>query len=263
VKRTETRILGKLATGGAGAALTASQRTDLLAKVAKGQKKSRARDIADDVEDEFQQQLAAMTVAEQVIVKRGVADYTQASDAINTSCRNGAPNAAALNLDAMFQIHSNHGFTARQRVVYRLMSYKPPTPCPYGAAAIPQIVAGDLIRDEGFFSSSEHRQFLVNGIKNPPPGTIYVKFVIVGQGGANISGGAYTNAAEQQFLEMNYPKTHVFRTAHAGQAEILFPRRTVLRIATVAAAGRHWHVMATIPVPQPAVAGIKNGFTGT
>lgn len=259
MKSTENKILKGIA--GGPLILTPAQQAALLTKVGKEQSKARARDIAGATENQFQTQLAAMTAGEQAIVKRGVSDYTQASDAINGSCRAGTPNAAALNLDAMFQIFHQHGFDNQPRIVYRLLSYKPPTPCPYGALNGPRIVAGDLIRDEGFFSSSEHRQFLVNGIKNPPPGTVYVKFVIIGRGGVNISGGAYTNAAEQQFLEMEHPKTYMFRTAHAGQAEILFPRRTVLRVESISASGGHWHVAASIPNPQPNGA-IKNGFTG-
>jgi hypothetical protein len=260
VKKTEGRVLGRLAGGGP---LSAADRASLVSKVGKDQTRTRARDITAGVETQFQQQLAAMTVPEQAIVNRAVSDYTNASDAINTSCRNGAPNVAALNIDAAFQIYQHYGFTTQQRVVYRLMTYKPPNVCPYGAAAAPQIVAGDLIRDDAFFSTSEHRQFLINGILNPPPGTRYVKFVIIGQGGINISGGAYTNQAEQSLLEMNHPKTHKFRTAQAGQAEILFPRGTALHIESIGTVGNDVHVSATIPNPQPGPGiVVKNSFSG-
>jgi hypothetical protein len=259
VKKTETRVLGGLA----GGPLSAADRASLVSKLGKDQTRNRARKIAGGIETQFQQQLAAMTGPEQIVVNRAVSDYTNASDAINASCRNGAPNAAALNLDAAFQIYQHYGFTTQQRVVYRLMTYKPPNACPYGAPGAPHIVAGDLIRDDAFFSTSEHRQFLINGILNPPPGTRYVKFVIIGQGGINISGGAYTNQAEQSLLEMDHPKTYMFRTAQAGQAEILFPRGRALRVESVGLVGNDIHVSATIPNPQPgAGAAVKNSFTG-
>jgi hypothetical protein len=259
-KQTEGNVLTHLQGGGA---LTNEQRAALVAKMAKGQSKSRARNITGVVETQFATQLAQMTAGEQAIVKRGVSDYTQDSESINNSCRAGAPNAAALNLDAMFGIYVHHGFSNQQRVVYRLMTYKPPAVPPYGRPAAPQIIAGDFIKDDGFFSSSEHRQFLINGIKNPPPGSRYVTFCIIGQGGANISGGAYTNANEQRFLEMENPKTHYFKTAHAGQAEILFPRGTILHVESVSATATDIFVMATIPNPQPVGGAVKNGFTGT
>ncbi len=269
VKKTEGQVLGHMAGGNA---LTQADRNKLVAKIAKDQKKSRARDITSAIEAEYAAQFGALTVPEQGIVRRAVQDYTLSSDAINTSCRNGAPNAAALNIDAAFNIYTHRAFTNTQRVVYRLMTYKPPVGvaggavvCPYGPPAVvggARIVAGDLIRDLGFFSTSEHRQFLINGILNPPPGSIYVKFVIVGQGGMNVSGGGYTNANEQQLLEQLHPKTHYFRTAEAGQAEILFPRETILRIESVSAHGADYHVSATIPQPQPGPAGVKNSFTG-
>ena len=258
-KNTENRILAN----SVGGAINVTQQNQLLAKIGKGQKKGRARDIAAGTEGEFAHQLTLMTVGEQGIFRRGVADYTNASDAINGSCRNGAPNAAALNLDQMFQICTNHGLTNTVRIVYRLMSYKPPALCPYGApAGGNRIIAGDLIKDDAFFSTSEHRQFLINGIKNPPVGTIYVKFVITGRGGVNVSGGTYTNTAMQQLLEYDNPKTHMFRTADAGQAEILFPRGTILRVDRVVAAAPHWHVVASIPNPQPGAVPTKNSFTG-
>jgi hypothetical protein len=261
VKKTEGKVLGHLANG----PLTVADCDKLVDKIGKDQSKSRARDITTNVENEYAAQFGALTVPEQGIVRRAVQDYTMSSDAINTSCRNGAPNAAALNIDAAFQIYVNRGFTNTQRVVYRLMTYKPPAVCAYGPPANPggpRIVAGDLIRDMGFFSTSEHRQFLINGIQNPPPGSVYVKFVIIGQGGMNVSGGGYTTQNEQQLLEQLHPKTHHFRTAEAGQAEILFPRGTILRIESVAAHGGHYHVSATIPNPQPGGGVIKNSFTG-
>ena len=206
-----------------------------------------------------------MSQAEQLVVQKAVRDYTLDSAAINDSCRAGNPNANALNIDHAFQIYAGHGFTTQQRVVYRLMTYKPPAVSPYGAAGAPNIVAGDLIRDLGFFSSSEHRQFLITGIKNPPAGSRYIKFVIIGQGGINISGGGqYTNANEQAFLKQMNPKSYHFKTADAGQAEILFPRNTVLRIESIAVNVDHTHVSASIvhPQPMPGGGGVKDSFVG-
>ena len=261
MKNTETSVLGNLVRGNA---LTAADRNRLVLKIGKGQSKQRARDITDNIEGQYANQFAAMTQAEQQVVQKAVSDYTLDSAAINASCRAGNPNANALNIDHAFQIYVGHGFTTQQRVVYRLMTYKPPAISPYGAAVAPNIVAGDLIRDLGFFSSSEHRQFLINGIKNPPVGSRYIKFVIIGQGGINISGGgAYTNANEQAYLKQIHPKSHAFKTAEAGQAEILFPRNTVIRIESVTVNVDHTHVSASIVHPQPGAGGlVKDSFAG-
>src|SRR5579859_446436 len=259
VKKTETKILAKLA----NAPLAAADRDKLVAKIGKGQSKSRARSITDLAEQQYANQYGAMSVMEKAVVLKAVRDYTLDSAAINDSCRNNNPNANALNIDHAFQIYAAHGFTTQERVVYRLMTYKPPAVSPYGGAAAPNIVAGDLIRDLGFFSSSEHRQFLINGIKNPPAGSRYIKFVIIGQGGINISGGGqYTNANEQAFLEQIHPKSYMFKTAEAGQAEILFPRGTILRIQSVVVNPDHTHVSATVLKPQVAGGVVKDSFLG-
>jgi hypothetical protein len=261
MKNTEGSVLGHLAQGNA---LTAADRNKLVTKIGKGQSKQRARDITDAVEGQYATQFAAMTPNEQAVVQKAVRDYTLDSTAINDSCRAGNPNANALNIDHAFQIYAGHGFTTQQRVVYRLMTYKPPAVSPYGGNGARTIVAGDLIRDLGFFSSSEHRQFLINGIKNPPVGSRYIKFVIIGQGGINISGGGqYTNTNEQAFLKQMHPKSYRFKTAEAGQAEILFPRGTVLRIESVAVNPDHTHVSASIMHPQPVGGGgVKDSFLG-
>lgn len=261
VKSTEQAVLRHLAGGNQ---LTTAQRRSLVAKISKDQKKSRARSITDIIEQQYDAQFAQMSDAEKNVVRKAIKDYTLDSAAINDSCRAGNPNGAALNIDHAFQIYAGYGFTTEQRVVYRLMTYKPPAVSPYGAAANPNIVAGDLIRDLGFFSSSEHRQFLINGIKNPPVGSRYIKFVIIGQGGINISGGGqYTNANEQAFLKQMHPKSYKFKTAEAGQAEILFQRETVLRILSVDVGAEHTHVSAEVVHPQPVtLVGVKDSFLG-
>jgi insecticidal toxin complex protein TccC len=266
VRKTETNILKALAKGDDDTAtLTADQRRKLLAKMSKDQSKSRGRSIDALTENEFETMMLALTDGDEKLVRRSVKDYTMHSTAINNSCREGELSGAAKQVDAMFQIFVKHGFTNTPRIVYRLLTYKPNSiACPYGATAGDRIAVGDLISDSAFMSTSEHRQFLVNGIKDPKPGTVFVKFIIHGRGGVNISGAAhYTNAMQKQVMQQLNPKTHMFRTADAGQAEILYPRNVIMRVDSIVKAGRNWHVAATIPNPIPNSIGVKNGYTGT
>lgn len=257
--KTETRILRQLALGNP---LTDAQKNQLLAKIDKGQKKSRARDITASTEFRYAAQIASMTPQQQAVVQRAITDYSNDSTAINNSCRSGAPNPAALNIDQMFQAYALHNFENYNRITYRLMTYSATAHIPYGATTGNQIAVGDHITDAAFVSSSENRQLLVNGVENPAAGTRYVKFAISGPGGVNISGGSqYTNANEQALCKQLYPKTWKARTAHAGQAEVLYNRAKVFQVEKISQEGNDVHVVLSIPTPQP-VGGTKNSYTG-
>ena len=258
MRDTERGILTSLA---AGNPLTPQQIDSLMTKIGKDQRKSRARTITNSTEVRYAAQIALMTPAEQQIVQRAINDYSNSSSAINQSCRNGALNAAALNIDQMFVAFTRIGYNNVRRVTYRLMTYTPGNHVPYGSATAPTISVGDRITDAAFVSASENRQLLVNGVENPVPGSRYVKMSIVGHGGVNISGGsAYSNANEQALLKQLYPKTWRLRTAHAGQAEILYNRATIFRVEKITPSGNDVHVV--LSVPGGGAGPLKNGYTG-
>ncbi|TWT55415.1 hypothetical protein KOR42_28010 [Thalassoglobus neptunius] len=259
-KKTERQLLAKLA---AGQPLTASEIDSLSLKIAKGQSKKRARTITQQVELRYTAQLGLLTAVQRQQVVNAVRDYTMDSTTINNSCRAGAPNANATRLDQVFQVYHQQNWDNDYRVTYRLMTYKPADNMPWGAAAAPHIVVGDRVRDDAFLSASENRQLLVNGVENPGPNDRYVKIAIYGRGGINISGGSlYSNANERAMMKNDHPKTWRFRTAHAGQAEILYDRGTVFRVRKITPNGNDVHVVLAISNGGGG-GGVKNMFTGT
>jgi hypothetical protein len=259
-RSTERRILRSIA---AGNLVTPNEIDQLFAKIDGPQKKSRARTITNNTEIRYAAQIALMTLVQQQAVQTAINDYANSSTAINNSCRNSAPNAAALHVDQMFQAFTAIGFDYVSRITYRLMTYGPGINIPYGAPAVPQIVVGDHISDLSFVSSSENRQLLVNGVIDPVAGSRYVKMAIHGSGGVNISGGSqYNNANELLFLKQMYPKTWKVRTAEAGQAEVLYNRGTIFRVDKVNAVDNDIHVVLSIPRGVPGGVVTKNSFSG-
>lgn len=264
MRNTERAILASLA---AGSPLSQQQIDSLMTKIGKGQKKSRARSITDSTELRYAAQVALMTEPEQEVVQRAINDYSNSSAAINQSCRDGDPNANALNIDAMFVAFARIGYANVRRVTYRLMTFAADDHLPYGSPTAPTISVGDRITDPAFVSASENRQLLVHGVTNPAAGSRYVKMSIVGHGGVNISGGStYTNANEQALVDQLYPrkwkKPSTWRkpTAHAGQAEILYPRDTIFRVEKINQSGNDVHVVLSVPGGDAGV--LKNSFTG-
>jgi hypothetical protein len=278
-RATEIRFLNALRSG----QLTPQLESDLLNKVGKGQSKSRARDITDITEQEYDQIIAMIQSISPLMaaaIKRAITDYTQDSTEINKYLRNlpgrQDKSGTVTEIDNMFGMYGALGFDADTRITYRLASYKAGQVIPYGAAAptgggaaYAPIQVGDTVIDLAYVSASENRQILVSGIKNPPPGTRYVKFVIVGSGGINISGGSlYTNANELAFHNMAAPNESWFdklrrrlTSANAGQAEILYPRGYVYGVDQIQPDGNDVHVKLSIPHPQPGGAH-KNMFSG-
>jgi insecticidal toxin complex protein TccC len=276
-RQTETKVLNRL---GAGQNPTQSQYDKLLNKVGKGQSKSRARENTDVTENEFLVQVwPALTAIQQAAVLQAIVDYTQDSTAINNYLR-GLPgaqdkSASVARIDQMFTYYANHNLNTQQRIVYRLGSWKNNAHVPYGyngGGGLNSINIGDTILDLAYVSASENRRLLVNGVQNPPPNTRYVKFVIIGQGGINISEKSqYNNANEQAFhnLGAGGPNDNLLKklkramtSPEAGQAEILFPRGFYFRVEAISTAGNDKHVRLSVPWPQVAVANAKNAFSG-
>lgn len=259
-RSTEKEILQALA---AGHPLTAKQIDALDTKIGKGQKRKRARQITQSTEARYAAQIALMTLAQQTTVANAIQNYTTSSTAINTACRTGGANPIIAIIDNAIAAFAAVDPGGTRRITYRLTSYKAADHMPYGAGAGNSINVGDYIRDDAYVSASENRQLLVNGVKNPAAGTRYVKFSIVGVGGINISGGsAYNNHNEKLLLQQLYPKTWRTRTAHAGQAEVLYARGTIFRVQKITPAGNDVKVVVTIPNPVPGGVVPKNSFTG-
>jgi insecticidal toxin complex protein TccC len=279
-RATEVRYLNALNQGN----ITPQAEADLAAKLGKGQKKSRARDITDITEEEYFQIIAMIQSVSPLVaaeVKSAITDYTQDSTEINKYLR-GLPgaqdkSATVTKVENMFAMYQALGFTGDTRITYRLATYKTGQVIPYGAAApggggpatYAPINVGDTVTDAAYVSASENRQLLISGIKNPPPGTRYVKFVIVGAGGINISGGSlYSNANELAFHNMAPQGETYFQklkrklsTPAAGQAEILYPKGLAYQVDLIQPEGNDVHVKLSIPQPQPG-GPHKNMFSG-
>ncbi len=262
MRKTEQQLITEIAEG---RPLTDDHYDLISTKMGKGQTKSRAREIAESTEVRYAAQLETMNAAEQAIVRRAISNYTRSSSAINGSCREGNPSAAAREVDQMFGIYSRHNFDRIPRVTYRLLTYKDNAHVPYGATTGNRIQVGDLIQDTAFVSASEHRQFLIHGVKNPDAGTRYVKMSINGVGGINISGGSqYTNTNEAAITKMTHKKTWRVRTPAAGQAEILYNRDCIFRVDKIDRNNDEIRVVVTRLDPQPHADAVtvKNSFTG-
>lgn len=242
----------------------------LAGKMAKGQTKQRGRDVTDTTEAEYAEILSKLSPDEVKQLKAAVTDYTQSSTAVNNYAR-GVQDAdneqrKMQNIDQMFTLFDEKGVSDKSRVTYRLTTYRKGQEIPYGS----KINVGDFIMDKAFVSASENRQLLVQGVTNATPGTRYVKFTILGGGGANISGGSlYNNANELQFHNMATPndsfKTKMKRkygTANAGQAEILYRRNSVFKVESIKFSGKSIYVVVVASTPEEAEGNLKNSFSG-
>jgi insecticidal toxin complex protein TccC len=275
-RQTETRVLHEINQGNNP---TAGQYNKLLNKLDKGQSKKRARENTALTENEFLTVAwPALSMPEKQNAAQAISDYTQDSTAINNYLRgvNGAANKAAsvAKIDGLFTAYANHNLNTTERVVYRLGSWKNAAHVPYGYnggnIALHSINVGDSIIDLAYVSASENRQLLVNGVLNPGPNTRYVKFVIIGRGGINISEKSLYNNTNMQALHNQAPQNdNLFRqikramtSPEAGQAEILFPRGFYFTVEAIANAGQNVHVRLSVPWPQAAIANAKNAFTG-
>jgi hypothetical protein len=251
---------------------------DLLAKVGKGQSKLRARYITNKTEEEYDKNKKLLSEGERKKVELAISDYTMGSNAINDHLR-GVPGAQdksrnVENIDAMFTTYNNKNLDRNDRVTYRLATYKKDQIIPYGAKqptsvdgeapTYAPILVGDTVTDLAYVSASENRQLLGQGVLNPSANTRYVKFVIVGTSGINISGGSmYTNENERTMHQRknNGIFKGLFTIANAGQAEILYPRGTVFRVDLIKQEGDD--VRVKLSVLDPAPGGVhKNMFNG-
>jgi insecticidal toxin complex protein TccC len=275
-RSTERRILDNLE---AGVEPTAADFDALAAKMAKGQTKERAREITASTESEFAEILGKFDGPQRTSLKEAIRSYTQDSAAINTHARSGAntPGARAQvdKVDSVFTHYNDadRSLTEKNRITYRLTTYKPERgdpEVPYGTT----ITVGDYITDLAFVSASENRRLLVEGVNNAMPGTRYVKFTIIGSGGANIAGGSpYTNAAEEKMHNLaargegiGAKLKRAFGTPPSGQAEILYPRDSAFRVEKISANGDDVLVVVRSSSRQEAEAvgrALKDSFTGS
>lgn len=287
-RATETQILNSLA---AGNAVPAAMLDKLLRKVSKDQNKDKARAATAQTEQDFVAIYNGLTPAEQQTLRTGIVNYVSDSASINTFLRTGNPAtaaAAAASVDGVFLVYQAHNLDQVRRISYRLQTYHPGTAVPYSVAVPagppplpPHIVVNDLIRDVAFWSTSENRQFIANGVPGAAAGTRYVKFVIVGALGINIAAHyapgmgwgpapSYSNAneaaldAQQRQGESTaaWKMRLKFKSRPAGQAEILFNRGLIYQVDAIQASGTDFHVRLSVPNPQPGVAGVKNAYTG-
>ncbi|HEX7360583.1 MAG TPA: hypothetical protein VF283_08840 [Bryobacteraceae bacterium] len=286
-RATETQILNSLA---AGNVVPPALLNKLLAKVAKDQSKKKGRAATAQTEQDFIGIYNGLTAPEQQTLRTGIVNYVSDSAGINGYLRTGAPAtaaAAAASVDAVFVIYAHYNFDQVRRICYRLQTYGPGVAVPYATAVPaglpppPHIVVNDLIRDVAFWSTSENRQFVANGVPGAAAGTRYVKFVIIGTSGINIAAHyapgmgwgpvpSYSNANEAALDAAKRPGESdvawkmrlAFKSRPAGQAEILFNRGLIYRVDAIQAVGTDFHVRLSVPNPQPGLAGVKNAYTG-
>lgn len=266
-RKTERMVLDSIKKNGTASPELLQQ---LGAKIGKGQTRSRGREVTAETEDEYSEIVANLSDDERKVLARAVKNYTLDSSQVNSAARGQTTDEAmkkngdklVSEIDQMFDMLDQKGMTDRTRVTYRLTSYKPGQDVPYGN----KIKVGDSIQDKAFVSSSENRQLLTQGILNAPKGTRYVKFTIIGGGGANVSGGGqYTNENEAKFHDMNKKKTLSDKMSgpQAGQAEILFRRNTVFRIESIVDSGTDVHVVVRKVEPGDVTGGqVKDSFSG-
>lgn len=224
-------------------------------------------------EAEYHEILGRFGADERARIEQGIKDYTNTSTDINLRARGMAVSAGkdagmidklVAGLDGVIDAMQQRGFTDKERVVYRLATYRGTTEIPYGST----IGQGDLVADKAFVSTSENRQLLREADESRKPGVRYVKFTIVGSGGANISGGGpYTNMTPEQkkASEKMYAKLPPEeRPSGVGQAEILFGRGTVFRVERIEPDGVDTLVVLTrVPPEQLAGSRFKNLYDGT
>jgi hypothetical protein len=287
-RATETQILASLA---AGNAVPAPLLNKLLDKVSRDQKKEKGRAATAQTEQDFVAIYNGLNGIEQQTLRTGIVNYVASSTDINNYRRTGNPAAAAAaaaTVDAVFAVYQNHNLDQVRRISYRLQTYGPGVVIPYRIAPPPpplpvpaHIIAGDLIRDVAFWSTSENRQFIANGVANAAAGTRYVKFVIVGVLGINIAahyapgGGwgpapSYSNVNEAALDAIQRAgESHLawkmrlkLKSRPAGQAEILYNCGTIFRVDAVQTHGNDFHVRVSVPMPQPGLGGVKNAYTG-
>lgn len=265
-RRTERMVLDSIKKNGTASPALLEQ---LGAKIGKGQTRARGREVTAETEEEYAEIVQNLSDDERKVLARAVKNYTLDSSKVNAAARGQTTDPEAKKqgdllvseIDQMFDVLEQKGMTDRTRVTYRLTSYKPGQEMPYGS----KIKVGDMIQDMAFVSSSENRQLLTQGILNAPKGTRYVKFTIIGGGGANVSGGGqYTNENEAKFHDMNKKKSLGDKLAgpQAGQAEILFRRNTVFRIESIVDSGTDVHVVVRKVDPGEVKGQVKDSFSG-
>lgn len=261
-RRTERKVLDAL---DRGERVSPQHLAELGRKLGKGQSSARGREVTAQTEAEYAEIASKLTPEERGLLKRAATDYTQDSSRINTLARGGQGQSEELKasirhnielIDEAFSALDRKGLTDKRRIVYRGATYRQGQPIPYGTA----ISVGDIVGEKGYVSTSENRQLLQEGAVERKPGTRFVRFTIIGTGGANISGGShYTNENAKAMA-----KLHGLRGPHAvGQAEILFRRGSLFRIESITPAGQDVQVVATRVDPDE-VAGkpLKDAFTG-
>jgi len=264
----------------------------ILRKVSLNQKKAKGRATTEQTQRDFVSFYSSLNVGEQTTLRLGIMPYVADSSSINNYCRTGQPQASQGSANALsdvFRIYRLHAQDQVYRITYRLQTYRQGQVMPFTTAVPPgpgRIGVGDLITDAGFWSTSENRQLLVNGINNPPAGVRYVKFVIMGQGGINIAahfnstqqadrnagwtmGLSYSNENEAALAAQRRPNESaaaykmrmMFTEPGSGQAEILFDRDTIFKVEAIQSFMNSNDVHVRLSVPAVG-AGAKNSFSG-
>ncbi|MEM0998579.1 MAG: hypothetical protein AAGN35_16090 [Bacteroidota bacterium] len=250
----EENILGSMNQGD----LTPANVQAMLDLVNKKQSKTTARKIAAETETESAQLVAGLGPQALPNVRQQLLNYVAGSSAIQNDMRAGGNRGAPL-VQVMQNIRGQMANAAQPRIVYRMSGYRVGDGgVPYGRQAAPAINVGDFVADQGFLSTSRHRQFVLGRENSQRVADTYlgmVNYVIKGTSGVNIAmdlgtvheysnrvkkmikDGDYNSLvrAEKAKRIPNYFKMAMkkFESPAAGQAEILFEPNTQFEVMSI------------------------------
>ncbi|MDX7990067.1 ADP-ribosyltransferase [Xenorhabdus littoralis] len=129
-----------------------------------------------------------------------------------------------------------------------------------------QINVGDIVSDRTYLSTSAHRGFLDFKHKEDKGETRYVKIALLSTKGINITDiSQYNNDLEKSAFKLNSNKTlkEKRQGPPAGQAEILFPKKTAFKVHSIKQDGRNTYVLLNDMSSDAAIdTDIKDIFSG-
>jgi hypothetical protein len=206
----------------------------------KGQSFERAREIAAKVEAESEALVSGLPATDAADVRKAIKNYVADSAPIQTSARESDPDEGIANVKmlsaALELIRAQMTEKQKKRIVYRSITYGSVAEIPYGRTdADPKIKEGDVVGDNGFLSTSEHRQFVLGKTQTGAIGGL-LRLVIHSKAGVPIAidfaDQGYSNRRAKAVYDMFGPKKKldlawrkVFgKGPEAGQAEVLFAR---------------------------------------
>ena len=236
----------------------------------KDQSYDNARKIASETEIFSDEMIFHMSDRNKDLAKKAIKDYVASSKVINNSARESPrnPNQGVINLDQTLRniqdmIETKDRPTSR--IVYRLITYDDVSEIPYGSGQLVDV--GSYVGDLAFTSTSEHRQFILGKLSAKKPKAV-LKIAMLGNSGVPIAIDllvAYSNKNMKKSYDNKYARKNKAKKAwkkifgkgpQAGQAEVLFPRKTVFKVRKIKRNDRKGYVSVVMEEVGP---GRRNG----